>query len=71
MFYPLHDIPKTHTKFDDSWPSSFGDNNLSNNPDRQVDGNGNTVFRTLGLMTHRENIKVASRPMDSITMLRK
>ena len=34
--------------------------------DRQTDGNGHLFFRSLGVMERRENIKVASRPMDSI-----
>ena len=36
--------------------------------DRQTDGNGRQLFRTVGVMKCRENIKVAIRPMDSITI---
>ena len=38
-------------------------------PDRQTDGNVKPLFRTLEVLTHRENMKIAIRPMDSITYI--
>ena len=46
------------------------------NPGRQTDGQtdretetGDLFLRSLGVMKDRENVKVESRPMDSITIL--
>ena len=59
-FYRLNDIHNSHnlrTKFDST------DNRRQT--DRQTE---NHFFRVLGVMKHREHIKVAIRPMDHITI---
>ena len=62
-----------HQNFDYNRSSSFGDYLSNKNSDRQrtdkqTDGKGR-LFCALGFMIHRENMKVASRPMDLITVL--
>ena len=66
----LHDISNIHAKFDNNRSSSFGDyvSNMNMDTDRQTE-TGDYFFRTFGVMKCRENIKVAFRPMDSITIL--
>ena len=44
------------------------DRQTARQTDRQME-TGDHFFRTLKVMTRRENMKVAIRPMDSITIL--
>ena len=60
-FYHLHDIP---TKFENNRFSIFRQS------DKQRE-TGDLLLRTLGVMKGRENVKVESRPMESITKTEK
>ena len=61
-----------HIKCDNSRSDSFGDYVSNKNQDRPwTDRPTDTgdIFRTLGVMKRRKNMKVAIRPTDSITIL--
>ena len=73
-FHRLDDSHSMHIKFDNNRSDSFGDYQSNKNrhrrrTDRQTE-TGLLFFHSLGVMTHRENIKLPSRPMDSITSFR-
>ena len=71
---PSTDISNLNTKFDNN-RSSFGEYMANKNgyrqSDRQIDRQTETgyhFFGTFGVIKHREIIKVAICPMDSITI---
>ena len=73
FYHLINDIHNTHIKFDNNRSSSFGDYLSNKNrhrgwTDRQTEMR-KLFFRTLEVITHQENIKVASRLTDSATIL--